>query len=322
MALRQGALDMTEYMPTKTTEPRRLALLGTGIMGSRMTKRLLAAGHSVTVWNRSPEKIAPLVALGAQAATSPADAARHAEFLILMVSNGPTASAVLFGPDGAAPAMAEGAIVVDMSSIPPPTARDHNDRLAALKVGALDAPVSGGPLGAERGTLAIMAGGDNAAFDRARPILSVLGRPTLVGPAGSGQLAKLCNQIIVAVTIGAVSEALLLASAGGADPAKVREALTGGFADSLILQQHGGRMLTRNFVAGGPSALQLKDLRTIEAAAHSANITLPLAAQVTTMFQSLVDRGLGHTDHGALLLEIERLAGARIGDAPDTLTAT
>jgi 2-hydroxy-3-oxopropionate reductase len=299
-----------------------IAVLGTGIMGSRMATRLIAAGNRVTVWNRSAEKTAPLAALGARVGTSPADTVAGADVAILMLSDGQTVNAVLFGEHGAggaAAALSRGATVVDMSSIPPPLAREHAVAMAELGVGCIDAPVSGGPIGAEKGTLAIMAGGDAAVFERVRPVLGILGRPTLVGPAGSGQLAKLCNQIIVAVTIGAVSEALLLASAGGADPAKVREALTGGFADSLILQQHGGRMLERRFPAGGPSKLQLKDLRTVEAEAAAASLDLPFARQVTAMFQSLVDRGGGATDHSALLLEIERMAGGRLGTGADIL---
>ncbi len=303
------------------TDIRAIALLGTGIMGSRMTKRLLAAGYNVAVWNRSRAKTEPLAALGAKVGDTPAAAASGCDLVIPMLSDGPSVADVLFGAAGAAVALKQGALVVDMSSIPPPVARDHAERLAALGIGAIDAPVSGGPIGAENGTLAIMAGGLLEHFARAEPVLKQLGRPTLVGPAGSGQLSKLCNQIIVAVTIGAVSEALLLAEAGGADPAKVREALTGGFADSKILQQHGGRMLTRDFVAGGPTKLQLKDLRTVLAAASDAGITLPFASKVTELFQSLVDRGFGDTDHGALLLEIERIAGTRLGSGSDKLTA-
>jgi 2-hydroxy-3-oxopropionate reductase len=178
-----------------------------------------------------------------------------------------------------------------------------------------------GPVGAEQ-ALAIMAGGDGETFASALPVLRHLGRPTLVGPAGSGQLAKLCNQIIVALTIGAVSEALLLAHEGGADPAKVCQALKGGFADSLILQQHGGRMLERRFAAGGPCRLQLKDLRTILAAAGKCGLELPLSAHVTELYQSLVDRGGGDFDHSALLLEIERLnAPRRLGAVPDSFSA-
>jgi 2-hydroxy-3-oxopropionate reductase len=176
-----------------------------------------------------------------------------------------------------------------------------------MGLGFLDAPVSGGPGGAEQGTLAIMAGGAQADFDRVRPLLGHLGRPVLVGPAGSGQLAKLCNQTIVALTIGAVAEALLLARAGGADPAKVREAMTGGYAGSLILEVHGQRMIDRAFAPGGPSRLQLKDLHNILDAAASAGLQLPLAAHVTAMYESLVAGGGAELDHSALLLELERL---------------
>jgi len=166
----------------------------------------------------------------------------------------------------------------------------------------------------EQGTLAIMAGGDAADFARVEPILRHLGRPTLVGPSGTGQLAKLCNQTIVAVTIGAVAEALLLAKAGGADPAQVREALSGGYADSLILKVHGQRMIARTFEPGGPSRLQLKDLHNILAAAERAGLRLPLASHVTALYEALVQHGGAELDHSALLLEIERMnqAGADV----------
>ena len=290
-------------------------------MGGRMAARLLRAGHPVTVWNRSPAKTAPLVDLGARLARNPGDAGKGAEFVITMLADANAVSEVLF-QQGLAASLNPGAILVDMSSIPPPVARAHHAQLKSLQVGHLDAPVSGGANGAEKGTLAIMAGGDAETFEKAERMLAHLGRPTLVGPAGSGQLAKLCNQIIVAVTIGAVGEALLLAYQGGADPAKVREALKGGFADSLILELHGQRMIERRFRAGGPSRLQLKDLRTILAAASDCGLELPLATRVASLFQSLVDQGGGEYDHSALLLEIERLnAPKRLGTKPDSFTS-
>jgi 2-hydroxy-3-oxopropionate reductase len=296
-----------------------IAFIGTGIMGSRMAARLLAAKYPVRAWNRSIEKTQPLEEQGARVALTPSEAARGADVVITMLSDGASVAEVLFDK-GIAEAMNPGAVVIDMSSIPPPTAREHHGRLKARGVGHIDAPVSGGPTGAEKGTLAIMAGGDEDVFARVETALKQMGRPVLVGPAGSGQLAKLCNQVIVAVTVGAVSEALLLAAAGGADPAKVREALTGGYADSLILKLHGQRMLDRDFRPGGPSRLQLKDLRTILAAAKEAGLTLPLASRMTETFTALVDRGGGQYDHSAALLELERLnAPKRLGSKPDIL---
>jgi 2-hydroxy-3-oxopropionate reductase len=286
-----------------------VAVLGAGIMGSRLARRLLDAGYPVAIWNRSADKIAPLVARGARGAASPSDACRAADVAITMLSDGAGVRAVLF-EQGAAESLARGSLVIDMSSIAPRDAREHARQLAGAGIDHLDAPVSGGPAGAEQGTLAIMVGGMPEAFARAHPLLAHLGRPTLVGPSGSGQLAKLCNQIIVALNIGAVAEALLLARSCGADPAKVREALTGGFADSLILQVHGGRMIERSFAPGGASRLQLKDLHTILATAEEAGLTLPLAGHVAAMYESLIEHGGAELDHSALLLELERLNAA------------
>lgn len=297
---------MTEGMPKSPTET--IALLGTGLMGSRMAVRLLSAGYSVRVWNRTLDKTAALAERGAIVATTPSEACRGATFAILMLSDAPSVDAVLFA-SGAASALTSGSLVVDMGSNSPAVARDHASRLRKQGVQHLDAPVSGGPGGAEQGSLAIMAGGYEADFVRATPVLRHLGRPTLVGPSGSGQLAKLCNQTIVGLTIGAVAEALLLAKAGGADPAKVREALAGGYADSLILKVHGQRMINRTFEPGGPSRLQLKDLHNILDAAKNAGLHLPLATLVTTMYESLVANGGAELDHSALLLEIERSNG-------------
>lgn len=297
----------------------QIAFLGTGIMGSRQARRLLGAGFPVRAWNRTRAKAEALAAQGAQVQGAPAEAARGAEVVITMLADAPAVAEVLF-EEGVADALAAGAVVIDMSSIPPAVAREHARRLGERGIAHLDAPVSGGAAGAEQGTLAIMVGGEAAIFARMVPVFTPMGRPTHVGPSGAGQLSKLCNQIIVAVTIGAVSEALLLAAAGGADPAKVREALTGGFADSRILQMHGKRMLDRNFVAGGPSRLQLKDLRTILAAAREAGVTLPMASRVAEMFEVLVRQGFGDADHAALLLELERMnTPLRVGDGEDRL---
>ena len=295
---------MEARVSERTGEP--VAFLGTGIMGSRMAARLLAAGHAVQVWNRTAGKAGALVERGATLADSPAAACAGAGVVFIMLSDQSSVAAVLF-EGGAAGAMAPGTVVVDMGSNTPAAAREHARRLQQLGIRHVDAPVSGGPGGAEQGTLAIMAGGEELDFERVRPLLAYLGRPTLVGPAGSGQLAKLCNQTIVALTIGAVAEALLLAKAGGADPAKVREALTGGFADSLILKVHGERMLKRTFEPGGPSRLQLKDLYNILGAAESEGLRLPLATLVTSMYESLVTNGGAELDHSALLLEMERM---------------
>ena len=304
---------MTETLPT-------IAFLGIGIMGRPMAANLLAAGYPVAVWNRSPGKTAALAEAGARVAASPADAAKGAEVAFTMLSDGAAVSEVLFGEKGAASALSDGALVIDCSSIEPARARDHAERLAAAGVGALDAPVSGGPSGAESASLAIMVGGSEADFAKGAPILEVLGRPIRVGPAGAGQLAKLANQIIVGLEIAAVAEALLLASRGGADPAKVREAMTGGFADSLVLQIHGQRMLAREFLPGGAARIHLKDFTNIVAEAEACGLELPFSRVALELFQSLVARGGGGWDHSALLLELERRnPPARLGDAPDLL---
>lgn len=284
-----------------------------------MAANLLKAGYSVTVWNRSADKLKPLVDRGAQKADSPADAARGADVLFTMVSDGPVVTDLLFDR-GAAEALPEGALVIDTSSILPRAARDHARRLAGEGKQHLDAPVSGGPSGAEQGKLAIMVGGEEEAFERGKGILSVLGRPTRVGPPGAGQLAKLSNQIIVGLAIGAVAEALLLAHVGGADAAAVRQAMGGGFADSLVLQIHGERMLNRTFLPGGPVSMHLKDLRNVLEEARQVGLDLPLSTRMHELFQALVESGGAGYDHSAALIQIERInAPARLGDKEDTL---
>ena len=298
---------------------KSIALLGTGLMGAPMAARILGAGYAVTVWNRSADKTASLVAKGAKAAKTPAEAATGADMVITMLADGPTVTEVLI-ESGVADSLKPGALVVDMSSIPPATAKDHAAKLTAMGLLYLDAPVSGGTKGAELGTLAIMAGGTQEAFDKAKPVLESMGRPTLIGPNGAGQVSKLANQVIVAVTISAVAEALLLASAGGADPAKVREALSGGFADSMILKQHGQRMLDRAWVPGGLTKMQIKDLRTILATADDVGLELPVAKRVAAMFEDAAEHGFGNCDHSALLLELERInPGKRVGTKPDQM---
>ena len=298
----------------------RIAFLGIGLMGAPMATNLLKAGFSVTVWNRTPAKAETLAAAGAKVSPSAADAVHDADIVITMLTNGPAVEDVLFGGGKVAAAIRKGALVIDMSSIPPAIARDHAKRLAKLGVAHLDAPVSGGTGGAQSGKLVIMTGGPPDDFARAQTVFAPLGKPTLVGGSGAGQLAKLCNQAIVGITIGAVAEALLLAAAGGADPAAVRQALMGGFADSRILQEHGQRMLNRRFLPGFAVANQVKDLDTVLDAAHQAKLELPLAARVTELFRQLAGDGGGGYDHSGLLLELEkRNAPARLGSLPDTL---
>ncbi|MFD2264650.1 NAD(P)-dependent oxidoreductase [Lacibacterium aquatile] len=284
-----------------------IAVLGIGLMGAPMARRLIAAGYQVTLWNRTAAKAEALAGPGVRIALMPADAVRDADLTITMLENGPVVEAVVAAIGDA---LKPGSLLVDMSSIPPDTARAHYETLGARGIAAIDAPVSGGPSGAEAGTLAIMAGGDEEAVERARPVLVHLGRVTRVGPPGTGQLSKLCNQLIVGAAIGAVSEALILAEKGGADPAKVREALSGGFADSKILAIHGQRMLDRSFIPGGAASVHLKDMVTIQAAARGNGLDLPLASLIHRLFEDLCRNGEGAKDHSALFRQIAREAGA------------
>lgn len=283
----------------------RIAFLGTGIMGAPMATRLAAAGFPVTAWNRSPEKLARLAGL-AVAPTARA-AVERAEVVVCMLSSGQVCDAVLLGPEGALAAMAPGATLVVMSSIPVGTARAQAAACAERGIAYVDAPVSGGERGAKDGTLAIMAGGDAAVVEALAPLFAPLGRPTHVGPVGSGQLAKLANQLIVASSICAVAEALLLAERGGADPARVREALLGGFADSAVLRQHGLRMVERDFKPGGPAKHQIKDTGTALDLARAQELRLPVAEEVDRLFRSLVEHGGGDLDHSAVIVELRRL---------------
>jgi len=290
----------------------RIAFLGIGLMGRPMAANLIRAGHQLVVWNRTRHKVEALAG-EAKVADSAAAAVAGASVVITMLENGPAVDEVLFG-QGVAEALEQGAVVVDMSSISPADAQAHAQKLLALGVEHVDAPVSGGTVGAEQARLTIMAGGPEAVVERIRPVLEVMGRVTRIGPSGSGQLAKLANQAIVGVTIGAVSEALLLAARGGADPAAVREALMGGFAQSRILELHGERMIERAFEPGAPARIQLKDMRMILDQARAENLTLPLAEQAYQAYRALIAQGEGERDHSALLLQLEYLNQARMGD--------
>jgi 2-hydroxy-3-oxopropionate reductase len=294
----------------------RIAFLGIGLMGDPMVRRLLAAGYPVTAWNRTFSKAEALAGAGAQAAAQLEEAVRGADIVISMLEAGPIVGSVM---QDALPSLAPRALWIDMSSTRQSEAQEFHALLAAQGRRFVDAPVSGGVGGAAAGTLAIMAGGSAGDFAEAEPVLAAMGRPTLVGPAGSGQVAKLCNQLIVGATINIVAEAMLLAQAAGADPAAMRAAIRGGFAESKILDVHGQRMLERNFVAGGQVKTQLKDQRNILAAAQAAGITLPVTQLVTERYQSLVET-VPHADHSAALLGLEALnPGRRVGTGPDKL---
>lgn len=294
----------------------QIAFLGIGLMGRPMAINLLKAGHKLTVWNRTQSKAETLVSHGATLAQTAAEAIADADITITMLENGPIVDQVLFNP-AANITFKPGSTLIDMSSIPPELAKQHYRRCLALGINYLDAPVSGGTVGATQATLSIMAGGEKTVFDASQPIFSALGKSTYIGPAGAGQLAKCANQAIVGITIGAVAEALLLAAEGGADPAAVREALMGGFASSRILELHGQRMIDREFNPGATSRVQLKDLRTILDTARAEDLTLPLAQQTFNQYQELVSKGFENVDHSGLLLQLEMLNGNRtVSDKP------
>ena len=293
---------------------RRIALLGTGIMGGHMARRLAQAGFSVAVWNRTLAKAEKLREFGIRLTASPSAACSDADVAIVMLSNGPVVEEVLFSEDasGRKPAetLAPGAVLVVMSSIPVEDCQAQAERLASRGVGYVDAPVSGGEPGARDGTLAILAGGEPDVIAGLADVFAVLGRATRLGPAGTGQLTKLANQIIVGGTMIAVAEALHFATCGGADPAAVRSALMGGFAESKILAIHGERMVERNFVPGGPAEYQLKDICTAQALAGKLGLHLTLLDSMIGIFSDMIaNQGTG-LDVAGVMLEVERRARA------------
>jgi 2-hydroxy-3-oxopropionate reductase len=293
---------MSPTQPSST----RIAFLGTGLMGFPMARRLARAGYSLAVWNRDSSKARALEADGAVIAASAAEAVRDADVVFTMLTDGNVVGQVLF-QNGVIDAMKTGAVIVDTSSIAPPIAREHSAKLAEHGIAHLDAPVSGGVVGADAGTLAIMAGGDADVVASLADVFAVLGRVTHVGPSGAGQVCKLANQQIVAVTIGAVAEAMVLVEAGGASREAFRNAIRGGFAESRILELHGQRMVERNFVPGGSSKNQLKDLNAVIALAQELSLQLPLTSQVQQEFTDFVEEGGGEKDHSGLLLHLEGL---------------
>jgi 3-hydroxyisobutyrate dehydrogenase-like beta-hydroxyacid dehydrogenase len=292
--------------------PRRIALLGTGIMGGHMSRRLAEAGFAVTVWNRTAGKAESLVAIGIERAASPTAACEKADVVIVMLSNGPVVDEVLFTADSTGRQPAEvirsGATLLVMSSIPVETCQAQAARLLPRGVNYVDAPVSGGEPGARDGTLAIFAGGDAAVIENLAGVFKPLGRVTRLGPVGTGQMTKLANQIIVGGTMVAVAEALHFATQGGADPAAVRNALMGGFADSKILNLHGDRMVKRDFVPGGPAIYQLKDMRTAKALADKLKLDFTLLDCVIGIFAELIERQGDGLDAAGVFLEVERRA--------------
>ncbi len=286
-----------------------IAVIGTGIMGGHMARRLAQAGFAVSAWNRDPAKSAPLAAYGARIAPTPDAALAGTAAAIVMLSTGEVVDGVLFSGD--TPAMAAlpvGARLVVMSSIPVATAQSQAEACAAHGIAYVDAPVSGGEGGAREGTLAILAGGSQADIAHLAPLFAPLGRVTRIGPAGTGQLAKLANQILVGAAMVGVAEAFHFAASGGADLVRLREALMGGFGGSKVLDIHGARMAARDFVPGSPAQYQLKDLRTAQAQAAQMGLHLTLLNTLTGVFSDMMAHGGTDRDVSAVLDEVARRA--------------
>jgi 2-hydroxy-3-oxopropionate reductase len=288
-----------------------VGFIGLGVMGRPMAKNLLKAGYPLVVQSRSRGPVDDLVTLGARAAASPADVARQAARIVTMLPDSPDVERVLEGPDGVFSALQRGTIVIDMSSIAPATARRLADRAAALGGAMLDAPVSGGEIGAIDGTLSIMAGGEARTFAAVKPLLDVMGNPERVvhvGDSGAGQICKLCNQIVIGGTLAAVSEAFALARKAHVDPAKVREALLGGFAASRVLEVHGERILRGNYTPGFRASLFAKDYHNVAHALDQYNAPAPVSAAVKALLDVMVAQGHGEDDYSALARVLFELA--------------
>ncbi|MEW6123216.1 MAG: 2-hydroxy-3-oxopropionate reductase [Pseudomonadota bacterium] len=293
----------------------KVGFIGLGIMGAPMAEHLIAAGHTLYAQSRSgvPQALADK---GAIACADGAEVAGNAEIIFLMVPDTPHVEAVLFADNGVAKGLSAGKIVVDMSSISPVATKDFAKKINALGCDYLDAPVSGGEVGAKAGTLTIMVGGPDAAFETVKPLFEAMGKNiTLVGGNGDGQTTKVANQIIVALTIEAVGEALLFASKAGADPAKVRQALMGGFANSRILEVHGERMVKRTFNPGFRIELHQKDLNLALDGARQLGLSLPSTALAQQLFSAVVAHGGGGLDHSGLVKALEGMANHTV--APD-----
>lgn len=287
-----------------------IGFIGLGVMGCPMAKHLINAGHNLNLC-RIKDRSRHLVEAGAVSRATPAEVARYSDIVILMVPDTPDVEQVLFGPEGVAQHLRKGSLVIDMSSISPVATKEFAARIGEAGSGYVDAPVSGGEVGAKAGTLTIMAGGSDENIARAMPLFDIMGKTiTHVGAIGDGQTTKVANQIIVGLNIQAVAEALTFAKASGADPAKVRDALMGGFADSTILKVHGERMVKRTFEPGFRLRLHQKDMDLAVNAARGLNLALPNTAAVAQMMNAAVGYGDGEKDHSALVDLLERVSRA------------
>lgn len=293
----------------------KIGFIGLGIMGRPMVMNLIKAGHALHVWSRREASMAPAVVAGAIACSSAAEVAACSEIVISMVADAPDVEQVALGNKGVAEGAKAGLIYIDMSTIAPSAARAIASRMAERGVLMLDAPVSGGEVGAINATLTIMVGGDAAAFEKALPVLQALGKTvTLIGASGAGQVTKACNQILTGVGVAMVAEALNFARASGVDPARVREAMLGGFAGSKILENHGQRMLDRNFKPGFKAWMHRKDMKIVLDEAHRLGIVTPTSAITAQLFNALVGSGNGELDTISVLELLERMSGDT-GDA-------
>jgi 2-hydroxy-3-oxopropionate reductase len=290
-----------------------VGFVGLGIMGRPMSAHLLKGGHALHLHSRSGVPV-ELTAQGGHACGTGREVAERSEVIFTMVPDTADVEKALFAPGGIAEGLAAGKVVVDMSSISPVETRGFAARVRALGAEYLDAPVSGGDVGARQATLTIMAGGSQATFDKVKPLLALLGKNlTLVGECGAGQTCKVANQIVVALTIEAVGEALLFASKSGVDPAKVRQALLGGFASSRVLEVHGERMIARNFEPGARVALHQKDLNNALSGARAMGLSLPATALAQQLFNACAAMGGSARDHSSMVRALEQLAGHEIG---------
>ena len=290
-----------------------LGFIGLGIMGKPMAGHLLAAGHTVHVYDVVADSIKEVAGKGGVACQSSKEVAQKSDIIFMMVPDTPDVEAALFGKDGVAEGVKSGSIVVDMSSISPIATKEFAKKLAAMGVKMLDGPVSGGQVGAENATLSIMVGGEPKVFEQIKPYFELMGKNIVhVGGNGDGQTCKVANQIVVAETIMAISEALLFASKAGADPRKVREALLGGFAQSRILDLHGKRMIERTFNPGFRIRHQQKDLNNALQGARSLGMSLPGAAIAQELFNAVSAQGDIDLDHSALVLALEKMANHKV----------
>jgi 2-hydroxy-3-oxopropionate reductase len=293
----------------------QLGFIGLGIMGAPMAGHLIAAGHTLFVHTRS--RVPEAIAAAATPCATAQQVAERADIVFTMLPDTPDVEAVLFGPKGIAAGLVPGKLVVDMSSISPLATKGFAQRLQALGCALIDAPVSGGEVGAKAASLTIMVGGTPEAFERALPLLALMGRNiTHVGASGDGQTTKVANQIIVALNIAAVAEALVFASKAGADPARVRQALMGGFASSRVLEVHGERMIRRTFAPGFRIRLHQKDLGLALAGARELGVALPQTAGAAQLMQACAAHGLADMDHSALVQALEAMAAHAVAPSP------